>query len=220
MTTELPLFPLHTVFFPRMLMPLIIFEERYQALMRHCVEHEHDFGIVLIRSGQEVEGPAEPYEIGTTAHIMRLVDLEDDRKHAVVQGTDRFVIRELLHDRPYLVGMVDEYPLEAGGLDNQLLARVEITFYRYLQLLKDAQGLTIEISNLPDDPEGIAWMIAWGLQVDLPHRQELLSTRSLQELLQQEKRLLDNENRILEILDSDAVKRRLPPESMGAISLN
>ena len=189
-------------------------------MMMHCVEHERDFGIALIRSGQEVGGPAEPYEIGTTAHIMRLVDLEDDRKHAIVRGTDRFIIRELLHDRPYLVGIVDEYPLEAGGLDNQLLAHVEITFYRYLQLLKQAQGFTISISNSPDDPEGIAWMIAWGLQVDLPHRQELLSIRSLQELLQQEKTLLDNENRILEILDSDEVKRRMPLESMGFISLN
>ncbi len=32
MTTELPLFPLHTVFFPRMLMPLHIFEDRYKVM--------------------------------------------------------------------------------------------------------------------------------------------------------------------------------------------
>jgi len=220
MSKEIPLFPLHTVFFPRMLMPLLIFEERYKEMLIDCEEQEEDFGISLIRSGQEVGGPADPYEIGTMAHIMRLVDMEDGRKHAIVRGMQRFVIQRLDKSRPYLVGEVEEFPLETGSVDYQLMGHVEIEFVRYLQLLKQAQGTTISISNLPDDPEGIAWMIAWGLQIDSLRRQDLLSTRSLHELLQRELDLLTSESRILMLLDADEVKRTKPTRSMGSISLN
>ena len=217
---QLPLFPLHTVFFPRMLVPLLVFEERYKQMMEECQADESDFGIAFIRSGAEVGGPAEPYEIGTTARIMRLVDMEDGRKHVIVRGTTRFVIRDTDHSRPYLVGRVEDFPLEAGSVDYQLMGHVEIAFYRYLQLLKQVQGMTISISNLPDDQEGIAWMIAWGLQIDSRRRQELLSMGSLQDLLLHEQRILADENRILAILNSDEVERTRPSKSMGSISLN
>jgi uncharacterized protein len=220
MSIELPLLPLHTVFFPRMLMPLLIFEERYQQMLIDCEEREEDFGIALIRSGQEVGGTADPYEIGTTAHIMRMVDMEDGRKHVIVRGMQRFIIQRLDHSRPYLVGEAVEYPLETGSVDYQLMGHVEIAFYRYMQLLKQVQGVTISISNLPDDPEGIAWMIAWGLQVNSTRRQELLAPRSLHELLQLEMDILREETHILSLLNSEEVKRTRPSRSMGSISLN
>ncbi len=80
--------------------------------------------------------------------------------------------------------------------------------------------MSISISNLPDDQEGIAWMIAWGLQIDSRRRQELLSMGSLQDLLLHEQRILADENRILAILNSDEVERTRPSKSMGSISLN
>ncbi len=92
---RLPLFPLSTVLFPRMVLPLHIFEERYKTMLRYCDEQDEPFGIVLIREGEEVGAPAEPYSIGTEAHILRVSDLEDERKLIVVQGRDRFRIREI-----------------------------------------------------------------------------------------------------------------------------
>jgi Lon protease-like protein len=53
---DLPLFPLQTVLFPGALLPLHIFEPRYQLLVRRCVERQTPFGVVLIRSGPEVGG--------------------------------------------------------------------------------------------------------------------------------------------------------------------
>ena len=53
---EIPLFPLHTVLCPGIVLPLHIFEDRYRALVRHCLDTGLPFGVVLIRSGREV-GP-------------------------------------------------------------------------------------------------------------------------------------------------------------------
>src|SRR6476619_884288 len=52
---EIPLFPLHTVLCPGIVLPLHIFEDRYRALTRHCLDTGAPFGVVLIRDGHEVE---------------------------------------------------------------------------------------------------------------------------------------------------------------------
>ena len=51
---EIPLFPLHTVLCPGIVLPLHIFEDRYRALANHCLETGDPFGIVLIRDGRAV----------------------------------------------------------------------------------------------------------------------------------------------------------------------
>ena len=55
-TMDLRLFPLQTVLFPGMRMPLHIFEERYRIMIRECIEEDAPFGVLLIKSGAEVGG--------------------------------------------------------------------------------------------------------------------------------------------------------------------
>ena len=42
--SNLPLFPLKTVLFPGMVLPLHIFEERYKLMIGHCMEDNQPFG--------------------------------------------------------------------------------------------------------------------------------------------------------------------------------
>ncbi|MEX0613350.1 MAG: LON peptidase substrate-binding domain-containing protein, partial [Pirellulales bacterium] len=60
----LRLFPLQSVLFPGMRMPLHIFEDRYKTMIRDCIEDDAPFGVLLIRVGAEVGGAAVPYGIG------------------------------------------------------------------------------------------------------------------------------------------------------------
>jgi Lon protease-like protein len=220
MTLQVPLFPLNTVLFPRMVLPLHIFEDRYKAMVNYCTEHDSPFGVALIRSGEEVGQAAEPVAIGTTAHILRVMDLEEGRKLVVAQGRERFAIRRMLAGEPYLVAEVEPMPLDEMAEDSALVVGVELAFYRYLRLLKLAQGVSISISNLPEDAAGIAWMVAWGLQIDLSQKQELLATPALGDILHREQTMLEQENRIMAVLASEQTMRRKPPESLGHISLN
>jgi Lon protease-like protein len=59
MIQKLPLFPLNTVLFPGATIQLHIFEERYRLMIGRCLEQSSPFGVVLIRSGSEVD-PADP----------------------------------------------------------------------------------------------------------------------------------------------------------------
>ncbi|KAB2589113.1 MULTISPECIES: LON peptidase substrate-binding domain-containing protein [Streptomyces] len=56
-TARLPLFPLNTVLFPGLVLPLNVFEERYRAMMRELLKSDEDeprrFVVVAIRDGRE-----------------------------------------------------------------------------------------------------------------------------------------------------------------------
>ena len=69
-TAWLPLFPLKTVLFPGGVLPLRVFETRYVDMVRACMKTESPFGVVAIRTGTEVGMAAEPYAVGTHAHIV------------------------------------------------------------------------------------------------------------------------------------------------------
>lgn len=57
-TSRLPLFPLNSVLFPGLVMPLHVFEKRYRALVEALLEvpegEPRIFGVVAIRDGREV----------------------------------------------------------------------------------------------------------------------------------------------------------------------
>lgn len=67
--TWLPLFPLKTVLFPDGVLPLKVFEARYIDMVRECMKQNSPFGVVLIKSGQEVGVAAEPEAVGCLAYI-------------------------------------------------------------------------------------------------------------------------------------------------------
>ncbi len=65
----IPLFPLNAVLFPNGILPLKVFETRYIDMVRDCMKNDAPFGVVLIKSGQEIGAAAEPEDVGCLAHI-------------------------------------------------------------------------------------------------------------------------------------------------------
>jgi Lon protease-like protein len=85
-----PIFPLATVLYPGMRLPLRIFEPRYMDMAKACLKHESSFGVCLIREGAEVGTPAVPEEVGCLARIAQW-DMEQLGILKVkVDGLERF----------------------------------------------------------------------------------------------------------------------------------
>jgi Lon protease-like protein len=64
-----PIFPLATVLYPGMRLPLKIFEQRYMDMAKACLKLDSAFGVCLVREGEEVGVPAVPEEVGCLARI-------------------------------------------------------------------------------------------------------------------------------------------------------
>jgi len=145
---ELPLFPLNTVLCPGIALPLHVFEDRYRAMVRHCLETTSPFGVVLIRDGREVGAGVISFTgIGTIAEIRDAGAYEDGRYDLLVVGTRRFGIRRVLSGkRPYLIAEVDVLDESVGDADaaQRLAMRATRRFVSYLELLQPRSGETAD----------------------------------------------------------------------------
>jgi Lon protease-like protein len=142
--TELPLFALHAVLCPGIALPLHVFEPRYRALIRRCLEDGSPFGIVRIRDGREV-GMAQPdlERVGTLAEIREVRRQEDGRLDVMVVGSGRIKIGPTrVAPEGYLIAPVEpvEDLLGDPGRARLLAARVGRRFVRYLELLRPDSG--------------------------------------------------------------------------------
>ena len=189
---RIPLFPLKTVLFPEMVLPLQIFEERYKIMVRQCLENSQPFGVALIRSGKEVGGPAEPFAVGTTARITEVRHLDDGRMNLIAIGEKRFRVQALHHDEPYLVGEVETPALERGPEDEleEISDRVTALFAEYYRLQVYLQGHWERTLALPSDAERLAYVVAAGMELEPLVKQELLEMDLLPAILGRENELL------------------------------
>ncbi len=203
MSIHLPLFPLNLVLFPGQVLPLHIFEPRYRQMLKDCLESNQTFGVVLIRSGEEVGSSAEPHLVGTTAKIVQHETLPDGRSNIVCLGDARFKVLNLHTDRPYLSGTIDLWPWQSIGAtpDRSSLEHSRKLLDRYLQLLSKSINSPLQI-DLPSDASQIAQLAAAVLQIDPNEKQELLATDSIDELLKRVEALLRREVRGLQLLQA------------------
>jgi len=212
---RLPVFPLGTVLFPGLVLPLHIFEERYRALVRELVaspeDGPHEFGVVTLRRGVEAPSPEgedgpvpEPapvraedlYPVGCTAELRQVTELPDGRFDIMTVGRRRFSIVDLQQGaEPYLTAEVEWLPDESPDeIAAQLAPRALAAFRTYLDLLRPDSDV---IDAVPADPTVLSHLIAATAQLTTDERQLLLAAPDTATRLRAELKLLNREARLL-----------------------
>jgi Lon protease-like protein len=187
-----------------MVLPLHIFEERYKLMVERCLEDEQPFGIVLIREGKEVGEGAAPYRVGTTAIIAGVSRLEDGRMNLVTVGSDRFRLREVRHDLPYLVGSADPWPIAGAETKwaRETAGPVRALFRQYVDLLAQAEGHEIKVDEVPTEPQSLALLVAVALRLPMVQKQRLLDQPTVAHMLLAERKLMQREHLLLDYIIS------------------
>ncbi len=150
--------------FPGAVLPLHIFEPRYRQL----VQEGRDFGVVLIREGQEVGRVPRVHDVGTLAHPERVEALPDGRFDIVAKGVRRFRIAALREPDPYLLADIEWLEDRPGASSPRLLALLE----DYLAL----HGLAVAPQLSPDLGKRAVWLVGAVFQAEPGKRQALLET--------------------------------------------
>jgi uncharacterized protein len=206
MSTKLPLFPLGSVLYPGLVLPLHIFEDRYRQLVADLLKgpEPRQFGVVAIRYGREtgIDGVSALYETGCTAELQRVEPYEDGRFDLVTVGAQRFRLLGLGEQAPYFTGDVEWLPEEIGdeaeaGL---VLTAVQQSFRSYLSLIAERGGAHVTIPEMPDEPMLMSYLVAAAVVVDLPVKQRLLEEPDAHRRLLAERKLLGLEMRMLRSL--------------------
>ncbi len=211
---ELPLFPLNTVLFPGMALPLHIFEERYKLMISECIRDSQPFGVVLIRSGREAGSGAAVHSTGTTAHIKQVERLGDGRMNIATLGFHRFRIHSTHSKKPYLTGIIEMFPLQEtqDPKAKALAQKMTPLLQSYLDIFASLGNVELEVDKLPDDPETLAFLTAIVLRTPQKDKQELLDVPDLVSLLRIERKMLNREAHILKILIENGTRWRDDPK--------
>jgi len=144
----MPMFPLGTVLLPGMVLPLHVFEPRYQQLVRDCLDAPpHEFGVVLIDRGSEVGGGDTRSDVGVIARMLQVAPLDGNRFALVTVGTRRVRVAQWLPDDPYPRADVEDWPDGEGSCP---AARVAATASR----ARRCAGLAVELGDRVGVPEG------------------------------------------------------------------
>ena len=110
----LPMFPLGTVLVPKAVVPLHVFEPRYQTMLVDVMAGDRKFGVVLIERGSEVGGGDVRTDVGTAVQVVELRPIAASRWVVVVAGTERITVDRWLSDDPYPRAEGSAFPDEPG----------------------------------------------------------------------------------------------------------
>ncbi|MFF4826572.1 LON peptidase substrate-binding domain-containing protein [Streptomyces sp. NPDC001312] len=230
-TVRLPLFPLNTVLFPGLVLPLNVFEERYRAMMRALLKTPEDeprrFAVVAIRDGHEVavsapgmpdptalpeRGPAAGFgpdpakafhSVACVADAATIRERADGSFEVLATGTTRVRLLSVDASGPYLVAELQELTEEPGDEAGTLAEGVLRSFRQYQKRLAGARERSLSTAaELPDEPSVVSYLVAAAMMLDIPTKQRLLQAPDVSSRLRDELKLLRGETAIIRSLPS------------------
>ncbi|MDN3269345.1 LON peptidase substrate-binding domain-containing protein [Streptomyces sp. MA15] len=230
-TVRLPLFPLNTVLFPGLVLPLNVFEERYRALMRELLKTPEDeprrFAVVAIRDGHEVapsapglpdptavpeRGPAAGFgadplrafhKVGCVADAATIRERPDGTFEVLATGTTRVRLLSVDASGPFLTAGLEPLEEDPGEEAETLAEGVLRAFRQYQKRLAGARERSLSSdTELPDEPSVVSYLVAAAMMLDTPTRQRLLQAPDTASRLHDELKLLRTETAIIRNLPS------------------
>lgn len=177
-TQRLSIFPLAgALLFPRLNLPLHIFEPRYRAMVSDSLARDRRIGMIQPRSEALVP---ELFEIGCVGRIASVEAIEDGRYNIVLEGVERFrIVRELDATTPFRqveaeFGCLPDDPHEA--LPHILRADFEGEARRFA----DSRGIELDWDALTSlDDETLINGSAQVAPFDIASKQALLEAPTL-----------------------------------------
>lgn len=176
---RLPMFPLNTVLYPGLTVPLRVFEDRYRALVHHLMTIEDPaervFGSVAIREGYEVgdRGNQSLHRVGCRLQLTEVDESEDGTFDVVAVCRDRIRLNGLDVAGSFPVGEVTLLPEGSTEVDPEVADHADALFAAYQSVVTELGG-NVVAGAMPSDPTFRSWAMSAVAPLPLPDRQRLL----------------------------------------------
>tara|TARA_B100000700_G_scaffold110357_1_gene124369 strand:+ start:3332 stop:5713 length:2382 start_codon:yes stop_codon:yes gene_type:complete len=149
-SNEYPVMPLrNTVLFPQQVIPIYIGRERSLKLVND-LDPNRRYIVVVAQEDGSIEEPSteDLYAFGTLAQVLKVFDMPDNSKSAIVQGISRIKILDFTGNEPYFTAAVNS--LEDEPVEDRLEVEALAKNLRqsFEDLMKVAPNLTEEHSGM------------------------------------------------------------------------
>jgi len=219
---QLPYFPLHTVVFPHLPLPIHVFEERYRAMATDLTAdgspYAGRFIVSMIVAGSEVGADAATKPIGTICEVRNAERFPDGRWVLLAVGVGRARLGAVDRTGQYARIEIDPIDEPLGDEAATLLAPAQRALDAYMATVKRFVVRTASVGgeshettdvaasldkvlkpiHLPDDPVAASYAIGGLLQIELSRKQHLLELPDAATRLRAELQLLRRESHLLD----------------------
>jgi len=200
---EIPLLPvMDVVLFPKMVLPLMVWEKNWVKLVDEALMKDHLIGLVMIRGkGSDPLTPEDLYTYGTVGSILKMAKVQEGGIRMMVQGISRFKIEEITGTAPYFKARIQvlKDQTETGLEMDALMNSARGLFAKVLELSPYLPSELGILAQSVEDPGSLADMITSSLNISKEEKQDILETLEVKKRLQKITVILTKELEVLEL---------------------
>jgi len=182
---ELSILPIkNTVLFPGVVIPITVTRQKSIRLIKKAYQGNRIVGVVAQKNKQAEEPLIEDlYKFGTVARIIKMLVLPDGNTTIIIQGKNRFAIKEYVQEEPFLTARFDlpvepQINLESREVNALIQSLKEAAF----KILKLNPEIPQEAQMALDNIQSTAFLIHFlssNLNVEVPEKQKILETNNI-----------------------------------------
>ena len=199
-----PILPLrNTVLFPQQIIPIYVGRKQSLKLISDLPKGGKKYIVVVAQKDGSLENPTEKdlYEFGTLAMVMKVFDMPDKSRSAIVQGLERVHVKEFLGPDPYYKGMVEKVrslsertpEIEGIAINLQEIFKKLIDIAPYL-----SEEQFQAVSNI-QNPAKLADKTIALMNISTKEKQEILEEMDIKQRLEKSTVLINREIHRIEL---------------------
>lgn len=204
----MPVLPLRNmVLFPTTILPVTVGRMSSQQLIDDIKGTDTKIAVVCQKDPKTEEpGFDDLYTVGTTAKVVRVIDMPDNATTVILQGLQKIELESIHSDFPYIKGKVNSIPenIDVDTEFHMLVNSCKDMAAEILRMAENAEEATYNMSTIHEEIQMLNFICS-NIKMPLKERIELLRESSIKQrafkllaILDREKQFIDMKRRILQ----------------------
>lgn len=184
---ELSVLPIkNTVLFPGVVIPITVTRQKSIRLIKKAYQGNRIVGVIAQKSKNADDPSAEDlFRFGTIARIIKMLVLPDGNTTIIIQGKNRFAVKEFLNEEPYLTAKIElQADSKAESKSHEMKALVQSLKDAATKILKLNPEIPQEAQVALDNIHSTSFLIHFlssNLNVEVSDKQKILETNKVLE---------------------------------------
>lgn len=182
---ELSILPIkNTVLFPGVVIPITVTRQKSIRLIKKAYQGNRIVGVIAQKTKNAEEPTADDlYQYGTIARIIKMLVLPDGNTTIIIQGKNRFSVKQFLSEDPYLTARVellsDPKPEKKGHELKALVQSLQDAASKILKLNPEIpQEAQVALDNI-HSTSFLIHFLSSNLNVEVNDKQKILETNNI-----------------------------------------
>jgi ATP-dependent Lon protease len=182
---ELSILPIkNTVLFPGVVIPITVGRQKSIKLVKKAYQGNRIIGVIAQKNSQAEEPIIDDlYRTGTVARIIKMLVLPDGNTTIIIQGKNRFTVKEFVQEEPYLtarIALQSEPILNANNKESKALVQsLKDTATKILKLNPEIpQEAQVALDNI-SSMSFLVHFLSSNLNAEVGEKQKILETQNI-----------------------------------------